>query len=75
MSEITTVTSSGAALHLATKLWATLAQEVGELISDYVRGWRLENLAGLPRGCLSSQEARADQSRSADLRRGRGGNA
>ena len=45
MSEITTLTGSGAAIFLATKLLAKPTQEVGELFADYVRAWRLANFA------------------------------
>jgi len=45
MSEVTTITGSGTALFLATKLLGKPAAEVGELFTDYVRAWRLANLA------------------------------
>jgi Abortive infection alpha len=43
-SEIPALTGSGAALILLMKLLSKPAREVGELLTDYVRGWRLANL-------------------------------
>jgi len=43
-SEIPALTGSGAALVLLMKLLSKPVREVGELLTDYVRGWRLANL-------------------------------
>lgn len=45
MSELTTLTGSGAALYLVKQLFGKPVKEVGEIISDYVRAYRIQNLA------------------------------
>lgn len=45
MSELTTLTGSGAALYLVKQLFGKPLQEVGEIFSDHVRAYRIRNLA------------------------------
>lgn len=45
MSELATLTGSGAAIYLVKQLFGKPVQEVGEIFADYVRAYRMQNLA------------------------------